>query len=179
MGHSRAVTFSRRSFLGWLASLLGVGGVTFLGYRESKHWRERTRSRAGDAGSPAVARGLSADAVALVAAVSTRLVPTTDLPGAREANVAEFIDRQMADKQFRVFRDEIEAGAKRYADFAALSPEKQVERLTGIQSDETHLFQVLLTLTLEGAFADPRHGGNRDCAGWKLLGIDRHECKHT
>jgi gluconate 2-dehydrogenase gamma chain len=188
-GHSRAVAFTRRSFLGWLTSLLGVSGVTYLGYREAKEIAARRREEArgasarADAGAGVdaggVARGLTTEARAFVAAVSARILPTTDLPGAREANVAEYIDRQMADRQFRVFRDEIEAGAKRHADLAAMPAAKQDEQLATLQTDDTHLFQVMLTLTLEGAFADPRHGGNRECAGWKLLGVERHECKHT
>lgn len=177
--------FSRRSFFGWLTSLLGVAGITFLGYREAKRnaaqRREVARSAAADgvADAGAGAGALSFEAQAFVAAVSARILPTTDLPGAREADVAAFVSRQMADKHFRVFRDEIEAGMKRYAGFAASPATKQDERLAALQADDTHLFQLLLTLTLEGAFADPRHGGNRDRAGWKLLGVDRPACKHT
>jgi gluconate 2-dehydrogenase gamma chain len=32
-------------------------------------------------------------------------------------------------------------------------------------------FELLLTLTMEGYFADPAYGGNRDAAGWKLVGF--------
>ena len=188
------MAFTRRSFLGWLTSLLGVGGITILGYREAERIAARRRDGAAgngggsadggaDAGGthaePGWTRALSPEAMEFVAAVSARLLPTTDLPGAREAEVAEFMSRQMADKQFRVFRVEIESGAKRYADFVTLPAAKQDERLAALQAEDTHLFQVLLTLTLEGAFADPQHGGNRDCAGWKLLGVERHACKHT
>ena len=31
-------------------------------------------------------------------------------------------------------------------------------------------FETLRAHTIEGMFSDPAHGGNRDAAGWKLLG---------
>jgi gluconate 2-dehydrogenase gamma chain len=31
-------------------------------------------------------------------------------------------------------------------------------------------FELLLSLAMEGFFADPIHGGNRDCASWKMIG---------
>ena len=33
------------------------------------------------------------------------------------------------------------------------------------------LFSLLLQNTMEGFFADPIYGGNRDMAGWKLVGF--------
>ena len=31
-------------------------------------------------------------------------------------------------------------------------------------------FEALLTITMEGFFADPIYGGNRDMAAWKMVG---------
>ena len=31
-------------------------------------------------------------------------------------------------------------------------------------------FEALLNITMEGFFADPIYGGNRDCAAWKMIG---------
>jgi gluconate 2-dehydrogenase gamma chain len=31
-------------------------------------------------------------------------------------------------------------------------------------------FEALLAITMEGFFADPMYGGNRDCASWKMIG---------
>jgi len=47
------------------------------------------------------------------------------------------------------------------------------ERVAALQDLETGLpetFNLLLTLTFEGLFADPIYGGNRGKAGWKLVG---------
>ena len=36
--------------------------------------------------------------------------------------------------------------------------------------DGKQFFEALLQITMEGFFADPIYGGNRDKAGWKLVG---------
>src|SRR2546422_10585081 len=42
-------------------------------------------------------------------------------------------------------------------------------KLEGVRSQ--FFFNMLLANTLEGFFADPIYGGNRDKAGWKLVGF--------
>jgi gluconate 2-dehydrogenase gamma chain len=47
------------------------------------------------------------------------------------------------------------------------------DRIAALQDLETkspEIFNLLLTLTMEGLFADPIYGGNRNKAGWNLLG---------
>jgi gluconate 2-dehydrogenase gamma chain len=77
--------------------------------------------------------------------------------------------------------------------FSKLAPEEQDRYLDGLQKDKRDLggvpanvfFESLLEVTIEGFFSDPVYGGNRDMAGWKLVGfpgayanyyafIDRH-----
>jgi gluconate 2-dehydrogenase gamma chain len=63
--------------------------------------------------------------------------------------------------------------------FSELSPKDQDEVLTGIDTgkialpnvDGVGFFALLLQNTEEGFFADPIYGGNRDMAGWKLIGF--------
>jgi gluconate 2-dehydrogenase gamma chain len=65
------------------------------------------------------------------------------------------------------------------APFQNLSPEVQDGVLTQLEKGELDLspipgplfFQTVLDLTLEGFFADPLYGGNRDMVGWKLVGF--------
>ena len=63
-------------------------------------------------------------------------------------------------------------------DFAGLA---EAERIAAMQAFESgtadfpdfsskDFFEVLLSLTMEGFFSDPIHGGNRDCASWKMIG---------
>ncbi len=63
--------------------------------------------------------------------------------------------------------------------FAQLTASAQDEVLHGLEQGEIALnglpakefFHMLLQNTNEGYFADPIYGGNRDFAGWKLLGF--------
>jgi gluconate 2-dehydrogenase gamma chain len=63
--------------------------------------------------------------------------------------------------------------------FEFLAPAEQGEVLKGLESGAIELpsvssklfFKLLLRNTLEGFFADPMYGGNRDKAGWKLVGF--------
>jgi gluconate 2-dehydrogenase gamma chain len=63
--------------------------------------------------------------------------------------------------------------------FAELAPDDQDRVLAGLESGSIALkdvkaaefFALLLQNTQEGFFADPIYGGNREMAGWKLVGF--------
>src|SRR5213594_4402569 len=63
--------------------------------------------------------------------------------------------------------------------FDALTRAQQDEVLKGLDGGKIELeqvrsqffFNILLNNTIEGFFADPVYGGNRDKAGWKLVGF--------
>jgi gluconate 2-dehydrogenase gamma chain len=63
--------------------------------------------------------------------------------------------------------------------FEALSPEEQDELLKQMEARKLRLgdvdagafFEQILENTKEGFFADPVYGGNRDMAGWKMIGF--------
>jgi len=63
--------------------------------------------------------------------------------------------------------------------FAALDAAQQDRILSGLEKDEIKLkdasgkdfFETVLQNAMEGFFADPIYGGNRDMAGWKLIGF--------
>lgn len=63
--------------------------------------------------------------------------------------------------------------------FAAMPPADQDKLLAALEKnqvklpnyDGASLFALLLTNAMEGYFADPAYGGNRDMAGWKLIGF--------
>ena len=140
---------------------------------------------------------LSADEAAFVEAAIARLIPADELgPGALEAGVATFIDRQLAGpfgKGARLYRSgpwrqgtpsqgyqhpftpaELFRSGVRELDvkrFAALAPEARDEFLRRLERARPTFFNLLLDLTLEGFFADPVYGGNQGMAGWKLVGF--------
>ena len=63
--------------------------------------------------------------------------------------------------------------------FAELAAADQDKVLSGLEKNSIKLdgvkgpdfFTLLLNNTMEGFFADPVYGGNRDMAGWKLVGF--------
>jgi gluconate 2-dehydrogenase gamma chain len=130
----------------------------------------------------------------IVAAAASRIFPSDDSgPGAKEAGVVIFIDRQLAgpwgrdryryaqgpfdENAAREFgyqgkatpRETYREGLKGLKGFDRLSPAEQDKKLTEIES--THLFALLRQNTIEGMFSDPVHGGNVDMVGWQLVGF--------
>jgi gluconate 2-dehydrogenase gamma chain len=63
-------------------------------------------------------------------------------------------------------------------DFAALGMPERIAALTAFENGSAQFpdpparefFELLLSVTMEGFFADPIHGGNRGCASWKMIG---------
>ncbi len=123
---------------------------------------------------------LTVEQAADVEAVAALIVPTDDLPGAREARVVHFIDHSLASwgsDQRGPFLQGLAAFDQRVADahpgiarFALLSPERQ---LAFLQANEREpFFQQMIFLTLVGTFAHPSWGGNHEGSGWRILGYD-------
>ena len=129
----------------------------------------------------------------IVAAAASRIFPSDDSgPGAREAGVAIYIDRQLAGSygrdRYRYTQPPFEdaprelgyqgketprqiyrQGLKGLKGFHLLPPEEQDKALQGIESSV--FFALLRQNTIEGMFCDPLHGGNTDMVGWQLIGF--------
>jgi gluconate 2-dehydrogenase gamma chain len=139
-------------------------------------------------------RFFTEDEAMIVAAAAARIFPTDDSgPGAKEAGVVIFIDRQLAgpwgrdryryaqgpfdENPAREFgyqgkaapRETYREGLKALKGFDTLTPEEQDKKLE--QIEKTHLFDLLRQNTIEGMFSDPLHGGNVDMVGWQLIGF--------
>jgi len=64
-------------------------------------------------------------------------------------------------------------------DFARLAPKEREEALGTLEQgkaefadfDSRQFFNALLSISMEGFFADPIYGGNRDKASWKMVGF--------
>ncbi len=131
----------------------------------------------------------------LVEAITGRIIPTDQDPGAIEAGCVNFIDKALAYEEssqrdlYHVALEAIDAAARaRFGEhFTALRPEQQDEVLAAVESGELLewpprtsspvFFQMLCTHTVIGFLADPSYGGNLDYAGWKAIGYPgpRHE----
>jgi len=110
-----------------------------------------------------------------VDAMAAQIYPTTDTPGAREAQVIYFIDLALV----TFAQDKQDVYAKGLADlpshtggkpFATLSPDQQITILTSIE--KTPFFRTVRDHTIMGMFAAPQHGGNFRKAGWEQIGFD-------
>ena len=108
-------------------------------------------------------------------AMAAQIYPTTDTPGAREAQVIYFIDTALV----TFAQDKQEIYAKGLADlsaktggksFAALPSDQQLALLTSIET--TPFFKTVRDHTIMGMFASPQHGGNFRKTGWQQIGFD-------
>ncbi len=129
----------------------------------------------------------------VVAAAASRIFPSDDSgPGAREAGVTVYIDRQLAGSygrdRFRYTQPPFEdappelgyqgketprqiyrEGMKGLKGFHLLPPAEQDKSLQHIESSV--FFALLRQNTIEGMFCDPMHGGNAGMVGWQLIGF--------
>jgi gluconate 2-dehydrogenase gamma chain len=184
---------ARRAFL--IQTAVGVSAVAGAGLVPDAF--AETAERHKEAGAPASSRAAGAthgaffnDAeAATVAAFAERLMPgAPGRPGAHEANVINYIDLALAgpyaDLQefYRHGLAQLDAHCRKDegSPFAALSAAEQDAVITALEQNKAAgfawpaapaFFTTLRTHTIEGMFADPIYGGNRDFAGWRLIGF--------
>lgn len=167
---------SRRAFLRASGSLAGGAwlALQFPGLAAAAE----AAAAARDAG--AAFRHLASAEAAALEAVAARIIPSDATPGAREAGVIHFIDQALGGFMAEA-ADELRQGAGSLDElataagrpFAALEAEAQDTILRGIET--TPFFGLMQFLTVAGMFSLPSYGGNRDHAGWQLLGFEhRH-----
>jgi gluconate 2-dehydrogenase gamma chain len=204
---------TRRSLLASAALLIMTSGVRARTVTKVLPWQPNEAYPV-----PSVIPGgylffTAAEAVA-VDAIVDRLIPTDELgPGAKDAGVTVFIDRQLTGpygghdwlymqgpfsatplptqglqspltprQQYRLGLAALASYCKATyggRGFADLGADEQDKLLAGMEKGEVKLpdfasrmlFNAIHTNTMEGYFADPIYGGNRDMAGWKLVGF--------
>jgi gluconate 2-dehydrogenase gamma chain len=124
-----------------------------------------------------------------VAAITARIIPTDEEPGALEAGCVNFIDKALAheDAKLKPVYEKGLAGldgvskSKHEKPFIDLTPEQQDAILTAIESGRVdgwpsgavgaaEFFATVRMHTIVGFLAEPTYGGNRDYAGWKVAG---------
>jgi len=124
---------------------------------------------------PPTAVPYTPDQLAGLEAIAMRIFPADDgTPGAKEAGVIGFIERVMAGP-YSSWRQDLADGLvdldqRAGGRFASQPPERQDILLKDIE--KTTFFGYMRYLTIAGMFADPSWGGNREKAGWKLLGFE-------
>lgn len=132
---------------------------------------------------------LTADEYATAAAACERILPRDQDPGAIDLGVPAFIDRALAGDQARwsnrfraglaaLDREARRRAGKPYALASATTQNNLLDDWQDGSPDQAEMVRMLMTLTLEGAFGDPSHGGNRDARGWQLIGFAPCEPRH-
>lgn len=130
---------------------------------------------------------------ALLIDICEQLIPRDDAPGATDAGVIHYIDRQLAGPFLRhqgayrrgldAFRQTCLAELKR--SFPQLTAGEKVDLLRRVESGKAapecwrdpappsrDFFRLVLSHTMQGFYGPPRHGGNRDYASYKMLNLD-------
>lgn len=203
---------SRRSLLATAALLVTTSSSSARVVTKVLPWRPNEAYPV----TPVVPGGylfFTANEAAVVDAFVDRLIPADELgPGAKQAGVTTFIDRQLTGpygghdwlymegpfaknplpsqglqseltprQQYRNGIAALEAYCKATFNrsFTQLEAAEQDKLIAGLEKSEVQLpnfssrmlFTAIYTNTIEGFFADPIYGGNRDMIGWKLVGF--------
>ena len=168
---------SRRAFLRAAAAAGAAwSAADLVSIEEALAWSAQQAGTKGSGGFTA----LSAAEAETLDALSSRIIPSIDgRPGAHEAGVVFFVDKALAtfnSGQKKTYAEGLQDLNRQAADrFKAA----KFSTLTAVQQDEivraiekTPFFQAARFDTIVGTFALPSWGGNRDYAGWHLIGLE-------
>jgi gluconate 2-dehydrogenase gamma chain len=166
----------RRRFL--LQASLGAGSAWLAAHWPAVLAAAEHARRAAQTSPPPKFEFLTAEQAVEAEAIAAQIIPTDDLPGAREAGAVYFMDRALhtfASDQQKPFVEglvQVQAKTKELfpaaAKFSAATSEQQIAILRAIE--QTPAFEMFRFATVAGFLADPSYGGNRDQIGWKVLG---------
>ena len=186
---------SRRRFL--LHSLSGVSAAWV-----TSHWPAVVAAAdyahaAARSATPPKFEFFTPEQAAEIDAITARIIPTDETPGAREAGVVYFIDRSLktfASDSQKIFSDglpELQARTRKMypnvEKFSAATPEQQDAILHSLDEknpaperpfrppETKNFFETLRSFTIHSFLIDPDSdtGGNRDGVGWKVIGRER------
>jgi gluconate 2-dehydrogenase gamma chain len=166
--------FTRRDFVKITAA--GTGGLLIsVGCTSKKlQWRFFTDEEAG-----------------LVEAIAEGLIPADDFAGAKEANVVNFIDKQLTG-YYKRHQNTYRTGLRKIGEsctslynksFIELAQKQQVFFLKSMEYETIEgeiwkdfsardFFNLMLEHTLQGFYGSPRHGGNKNHASYRMLDLD-------
>jgi len=136
-------------------------------------------------------RVLSDQEALLVDAVSEQIIPADRDPGAREAGVVYFIDKQL-EGYYKRYAEKYHNGLRCLEQTSQAMFSKNFEQLTW--TDQTRLlkamerskvpkgiwknpssrsfFNLIRNHSMQGFYGSPRHGGNRNYVSYKMLGLE-------
>ena len=167
--------YSRRNFV--KASATGVAGILLLSKcnsSENTHWHFFKENEA-----------------LAIEAMCEQIIPTDYDPGAKEANVINFIDKQLV-SNYSEFQETYQQGIKGLQEtsqimfgnvFENLKWDDQYKVLLSLESGNakgkvwenesaSNFFNLVRTHTMQGFYGDPKHGGNKNHMSYKMLKLD-------
>lgn len=126
-----------------------------------------------------------------LAAICEQIVPADEDPGAIDAGVPNFIDKQLSGP-YRRFQEAYRSGLAGVDEtsravfgksFRSLKWEDQTSVLKALEAGKAAgstwqtqsartFFDLMRDHTLQGFYGSPRHGGNRDYASYRMLKLD-------
>ena len=165
---------SRRQFMG--KTMAGVGAVTVLAGCNTKisRWRFFTEPEAK-----------------VVELITEQIIPADEDPGAIDAGVVNFIDKQLVGPYER-FQQDYRNGLRGVQatsqsmygkPFENLPWDDQTAVLKAMESGEVNkdswpeisarqFFGMVRNHSLQGFYGSPRHGGNKDYVSYRMLELD-------
>jgi gluconate 2-dehydrogenase gamma chain len=128
---------------------------------------------------------------ALLIEICEQLIPRDDTPGATDTGAITYIDRQLSGffaRQQPIYRRGLEAFRQTCLQehklpFQELPPAKKIAALQALERGQVPkalwgdptpqaFFNLVLAHTMQSFYGSPRHGGNRDYASYRMLGLD-------
>ena len=143
------------------------------------------------AGYDSVWRFFTDEEAKTVIAFAEQIIPRDHSPGATDANVINFIDKQLTGPYTR-FQDEYRKGIPAMEQsslrilrktFSELEWDEQthfMEQMEAgdlpeeywIQVDQKSFFRTMMEHSLQGFYGSPRHGGNKNYVSYKMMKLD-------
>lgn len=138
---------------------------------------------------PSALRCLTPAEAATLEAWTETLIPADQDAGAKDASVVLFIDRQLTRKYKKLQPDyrralvAIDRAAQRLRGkpFTELNEDDRTTLLMNLDAGKAEkelfpdggkaAFEMVLAHTLQGFYGSPRHGGNKDYASWRMVGV--------
>ena len=131
------------------------------------------------------------DEAALLVAICEQIIPGDDAPGATQTGAIDYIDRQLVGvykRHRQTYRRGLEAFRQTCrqeygAPFQSLTAERKLDALRLLESGRAPkelwekpssqaFFNLVVAHTMQSFYGSPRHGGNRDYASYRMLGLD-------
>jgi gluconate 2-dehydrogenase gamma chain len=142
-------------------------------------------------GYESVWRFLTDEEAKTLIAFSEQIIPADKDPGATDANVINFIDKQLVgpytrhQEDYRTGISAIENSSRQIYQkaFYKLEPDVQIELMEQMErgelpdefwpeNNQQQFFSLMRDHTMQGFYGSPRHGGNENYVSYKMMKLD-------